>query len=364
VDLIEFLDSLELELPGSWDTHAGSFEQLLETRFLVFLKRLRSVDGPDYLTRRVRGESDVASSLCEGLVTCLSEYLRGQPPKAFTVLTKTLSQVEPCFKAMYSKDNVATELKSLYRIRLSTAAVLDRQEIFHVPFERRHLVATARYSIPGLPCLYLGGSAYACWLECNKPPLGSVHLSRFQPASGCALRILDFGWRPAQIAALVHSGRYRHQLSMSSVASDLVVAHALCWPLLAACSTKVRYSDAGFKPEYIVPQLLLQWITSETNIDGIRYFTTKEQRYIDDPVPTSNFAFPVRTTKSSGFCDRLSARFELSSPVSWPSVSALAPAIGAAPHTRFDVGTPPTPYNATELGRLQHWAAALPCAML
>jgi hypothetical protein len=48
---------------------------------------------------------------------------------------------------------------------------------------------------------------------------------------------------------------------------DLVVAHAVCWPLIAACSIKVKNPGANFKPEYVVPQLILQWITDETRID-------------------------------------------------------------------------------------------------
>jgi len=164
------------------------------------------------------------------------------------------------------------------------------------------------------------------------------------------------------MAALLDSGHYRQQLSGPSDASDLVVAHAVCWPLLAACSIKVRHPGAHFKPEYIIPQLVLQWLANQPQIDGVRYFTTKASRYFPDPMTVSNFAFPVRTTKPTGYCDHLKSRFELSKPVCWPTVGPTAPAVGNAPHTNFTINTTTTHFNQTELGRLQHCAANLPCA--
>ncbi len=362
MDLIEFFNSDELELPGSWDTYSGSFEQFIAEIFAKYQTKLNELTGTDYLTDRILRESDTADQLCTELTSCFQEYLLGHPPKAYGTLTQVLRAIEPCFKAMYTINNVAGALTHLYRIRSDRRSTLSLKEVFHVPFELRHTVATYRYSIPGLPCLYLGGSAYVCWEECGRPALDSVHLSRFQPASGCTLQLLDFGWRPAQMAALINSGQFRTDLSVPSAASDLVVAHALCWPLLAACSIKVRHTEAKFKPEYIIPQLVLQWLTNETKIDGVRYFTTKVSKYFDDPVPFANFAFPVRTSKPSGYCDHLAARFELSNPVCWPTVGPTAPAVGSAPHTNFTISTPTTHFNQTKLGRIQHCAADLPCS--
>jgi hypothetical protein len=364
MDLTDFFNSAELELPGSWDIYPGSFEQFITAILDNYQTKLTTLTGTDYLTNRVRQESAVATSLCVGLKTCFEEYLLGHPPKAYTTLTQILSSIEPCFKAMYTVTNVAGALTHLYRIRSDLSSALSPRDVFHVPFEARHLVATYRYSIPGLPCLYLGGSAYVCWEECGQPALDSVHLARFQPASACTLQLLDFGWRPAQMAALIDSGKYPQQLSQASELSNLVVAHALCWPLLAACSIKVRYPKANFKPEYIIPQLVLQWLTNETKIDGVRYFTTKVSGYFDDPMTVANFAFPVRTTKPFGYCDHLAARFKLSNPVRWPTVGPTAPDVGSAPHTNFSINTPATHFNQTQLGRLQHCAAALPCNAL
>lgn len=364
MDLIDFFDSPELELPGSWDTYPGSFDQYIAEIFDNYEKSLSAITGTDYLTNRVRNESSVAASLCADLRKCIEEYLLGHPPKAYETLKQVLIKIESCFKAMYTVNNVAGALRHLYRIRMDERSELSPKEVFHVPFEARHSVATCRYSIPGLPCLYLGGSAYVCWEECGRPALDTVHLSCFQPASNCTLKLLDLGWRPAQIAAMIDSGHFRVHLSDSSPASDLVVAKALCWPLLAACSIKVRYPKANFKPEYIIPQLLLQWLTSETNLDGVRYFTTKTLRHFTDPMSVANFAFPVRTTKPSGYCDELAKKFMLSKPVFWPVAGLNAPLGEKSPHTNFTINPPATDYNQTDLGRLQYCAFSSPVTLI
>jgi hypothetical protein len=364
MDLVDFFNSPELELPGAWEMYPGSFEEFIAERFTNYQNKLSAITGTDYLTNRVRRESSTATTLCNELIKVFHQYLLGHPPKAYEALKNVLQIIEPCFKAMYTKNNVSGALTHLYRIRSDTSPSLTPKAVFHVPFELRHLVATYRYSIPGLPCLYLGGSAYVCWEECGRPVLNSIHLARFQPASGYTWKLLDFGWRPAFMAALIDSGKRQPELSGPSVLSSLLVAQALCWPLLAACSIKVRHPKGIFKPEYIIPQLVLQWLTDETKIDGLRYFSTKESRYLPDPMSVSNFAFPVRTTKPSGYCDQLASRFELSNPVSWPTVGPTAPAVGSSPHTNFTIDTTAMQYNQTELGRLQHCAAILPCSRI
>ncbi|MFW1494652.1 hypothetical protein ACEV9S_24505, partial [Vibrio parahaemolyticus] len=48
----------------------------------------------------------------------------------------------------------------------------------------------------------------------------------------------------------------------------------MTWPLIAACSIRVKNPSDNFKPEYIIPQLLLQWARDYKSIDGIRYTST------------------------------------------------------------------------------------------
>ena len=39
----------------------------------------------------------------------------------------------------------------------------------HTPFDMISKIGSYRFSIPGQPCLYLGSTSYACWIEMDKP---------------------------------------------------------------------------------------------------------------------------------------------------------------------------------------------------
>ena len=363
MNLIEFFNSDQLELTHPWDNYTGSFDQCIADIFDAYLQTLRQVVASDYLSARVLNEYGTADALCTALKQCIQEYHLGHPSRAYQRLADAIHVIDKHIRAMFTVDDVAGATTHLYRIRKDPRRQLTSPELFHVPFEGRHKVATYRYSIPGLPCLYLGGSAYVCWEELGRPALDSIHLARFAPAAGVKLQVLDFGLRPALIAALIHSGRYVNQLSHDSPLADLVTAHAVCWPLVAAASIKVKHLDAPFKPEYIVPQLVLQWLTTEEpNIDGVRYFSTKVGHYLNDPMAGSNFVFPVRSCKATGYCDHLAAKFHMGDPVYWPSVMATAPAVANTPCMNFTCPLPTAmPYRNTDLARLQHCAASLPC---
>ncbi|MFH4351795.1 hypothetical protein WAJ70_22165, partial [Acinetobacter baumannii] len=54
-----------------------------------------------------------------------------------------------------------------------------------------------------------------------------------------------------------------------------VISYLIIWPLMAACSVRVKNTTNTFKPEYIIPQLLLQFIRYDEFFDGVSYFSTK-----------------------------------------------------------------------------------------
>jgi len=158
----------------------------------------------------------------------------------------------------------------LFRIRKSSDHLSKRSELFHIPFSLRQNVQSYRYSIAGLPCLYLGGSAYVCWEELNKPNFNDVYISQYLLQK--EVKLIDFGIRPAYIAA--------HLLETQKTnMKGLIVSVILFWPLIFACSIKKKYKNTPFVYEYILPQLILQWVTHNTDIDGIRYFSTNVMHY-------------------------------------------------------------------------------------
>jgi hypothetical protein len=233
-------------------------------------------------------------------------------------------------------------------------ARFESSDLFHIPFERRGLVKPQRYSINGLPCLYLAHSAYVCWEELSRPSFASLYLMqcRFREAP----KLLNISYVPAFIPDLF--ALWQANGANCGWLENFIVALVTCWPLIAACSTRSREPSAPFKPEYIVPQLLLQWVTKEADLDGIRYCSTKvgsprpipheriHQRGFyavdgdqlrapavdadqsEDATPNStmvlsaNVVLPVQTLQDTGHCPNLLKLFEVT-PV-WNCEVALA----------------------------------------
>jgi hypothetical protein len=220
----------------------------------------------------------------------------------------------------------------LYRIRSdrSEFSIPSRGDIFHVPFEKRRLVSNQRYSISGLPCLYLGSSLWICWEELGRPPLDSIWASRFRIVK--PVRVLDFQFPPHHVWRIFEahskgtpnaSDRSSEEKLKERFNQDFLRAYLICWPLIAACSIRQERRSGSFVPEYIVPQLLLQWVAQGGRVDGIRYFSARMPSQGIHILAHSNCVFPVRTISFKGHCAELTKEFALTEPLSWEALTAI-----------------------------------------
>ncbi len=217
-------------------------------------------------------------------------------------------------------DNIAEHRKFLYRIRVGDGIGFSRSDLFHIPFEHREKIKTQRFSIPGFPCLYLGGSVYVCWEEMGRPDLNSVHVAQFCPVHGATLRVVNLGYRPQ---FLVKHLDIDPEVMEDPQACDIIRSNIALWPLTVSCHVKVKHKGGDFKPEYIVPQIVLQWVRRSDQFEGVCYSSTHIDQTFNRPFAQMNFAFPAREIRSRGHCPRLLAEFELSQPLSWQLASVV-----------------------------------------
>lgn len=200
---------------------------------------------------------------------------------------------------------------TLYRIRTRRKADLseyERKEMFHIPFHKRGLVSTQRYSIPGHPCLYFGNSIFVCWIEINQPPLKEIYASRF--VNSDTLKLIEI----KSVEQLLEEIESLEGKELSSS----IFRFILFFPLTVAASIKVTRRTDTFKPEYIIPQLFLQYILNEkSDLDGIKYFSTRIEAGKTENIGTSNYVFPTRTNKKEGHCSKLINKFKLTFPILW-----------------------------------------------
>lgn len=55
-----------------------------------------------------------------------------------------------------------------FRARLGNPRGFKAKDMLHLPYSLRGCTGNYRFSIPGVPSLYLGNSSYACWIELVK----------------------------------------------------------------------------------------------------------------------------------------------------------------------------------------------------
>jgi hypothetical protein len=348
--LKDFFNSEVISLPrGGFDDAKGTFDQFLENLFDNYLDLLQSINAQEFsgVKATVANLEHSARTLAASVVSAARASLDGHGHLAYQTISETLSKIdwtpfrrnlrEPIC-SINLEDPFAAEVYSvnhppLFRIRSdrSEFETLDRGDIFHVPFEKRRLVGNQRYSIAGLPCLYLGSSLWICWEELGRPALDSIWVSRFRIVR--PVTVLDFQFPPHQAWRLYealcqgapnatdHSSENALKVSFDL---DFIKAYLRCWPLIAACSIKRAQRCGSFVPEYIIPQLLLQWVAEEGLVDGIRYFSVRTPTQGNHLRGHSNCVFPVKTISVQGHCAELKKTFALTDPISWEVLTALS----------------------------------------
>lgn len=178
----------------------------------------------------------------------------------------------------------------------------NNDEMFHIPYDKRNKIGNQRYSISGLPCLYLGASTYVCWEEMER--------NDFTYCNFC-------GFTNNQIIDV-------YDLTLPLKIIDLKDIKRVC--IILACSLSAKREDI-FKVEYVLPQCLLQalmfrhhYYHKEKKIFGIKYISShalngdancfkidfNDNNWVKRFI---NYVFPAASAEESGFNSQLKSMF-------------------------------------------------------
>ncbi len=250
----------------------------------------------DIVLKRIR-------SVSENLNYCIEEYYKGNLNGSYLNFKKAIEE------SYFSNIKPMVEIKAgynFYRSRPDEGSFYKKRDLFHVGFENRHLIKTQRYSIPGLPALYMGDSTYVCWEEFDKLDIGKLWFTRLQNQKDLNIIAIQ------RIEDLIFEiGKLNEEWKMT-----FLLRYFVLFPIILYCSVKVKNTKGVFKPEYIIPQFLTHYISESSIIDGIKYFSTKVDYSKLKGVPAYNYVFPVRKIKNEGYCKDLIDTFYLTEPTS------------------------------------------------
>lgn len=269
----------------------------LSTLFKRYLKLLDEFEG---------GKDDEWKPLlkritfhCSSLERAINYYYEGKPTKAYSLLSAHFSSLPKW---------IAHHRFCCYRMReMDEGSVPTFEGMFHIPFKNRGIVRTQRYSAPGIPCLYLGLSPYTCWQEVGCPDISKVYVSIFKPES-------HFSYLNFTLPIKAILGGEDNKILY------LVLEY---FPFVIASMVKVRDNNNPFKPEYIIPQMALQWVMDQREVTddpekkyiGILYTSVHIDRNNSDVLKYANIVIPAYFAGEERYSYILNQWFSFSDPI-------------------------------------------------
>ena len=224
----------------------------------------------------------------------LSAFLRGNHQDALELTRKMMKSM---------KMDKLTPGLPMYKCRENSRLFhLSKDEMFHIPFEKRDLVGNQRYSLSGLPCLYLGGSSYICWEELGRKD--------FNTSNYCGY-------------SLTEDVNVFDMLLPVAITNQHQIRRAV---LTLACSLAAK-RDSLFKPEYILPQCVLHSLIHRSfynhTLFCVKYYSS---HLLNGDLPRYvNYVFPALSSKCDGYCEELRKMFHQTDTVSLFHETLLRP---------------------------------------
>lgn len=306
----EILKKKELTLPFFYTN--DTCENAFYTKLREFHDCVKEYEDVDYVWL------DNLAQFEKYIKKMFEEYYLGHQVRAYAAFREALHyelKETPVVKT-------AIPDEPLYRARVNTGMEdYNNSEMFHIKYDERSKVSTQRFSFPGLPCLYLGGSSYVCWLELNRPQFDQFQVASLKQVNDENRRlVLDLSIHPVtfyQELILKENGKKTEHEHLS------LKEYLKLWPIIAACSIAVKNEKDPFKPEYIFPQFMLQVILEKhkqnfEDVCGIRYMSIKAgkicmRQYESDYRTYTNYVFPIQSKESNkeGHCMFLSSLFQI-----------------------------------------------------
>jgi len=228
----------------------------------------------------------------------LSAFLRGNHQDALTLTREMVKSM---------KMEKAVPGIPMYKCRENCRLFhLSKEEMFHIPFDKRDLVGNQRYSLSGLPCLYLGGSSYVCWEELERKD--------FSTSNYCGY-------------SLIKEVNVFDMLLPEEITNPHQIRKTV---LILACSLGAKRNSL-FKPEYILPQCVLHSLIHRSyynhSLFCIRFYSSHllngDADYFrcdysnKDFLPRYvNYVFPALSSQCEGYCVELQKLFNQTDTVS------------------------------------------------
>lgn len=281
----------------------------------------KAADGENPLlgnnfTAQLKDKLCLIKEICHQIIDTLKSNENGNIKESYDKAYALFDMLSPFFLSRFSAKDYSGVYYRIrqgdFRIKPGDNSKSQKAELFHIKQNLRKLIGAYRYSIAGFPCLYLSSGIELAWFECGMPRQFSYCRMKIEETGEDALKLIDFSNRPIELLSNIHVWLLNSQSEEQTKAIyKYLLNYIITYPLTAACSIKVKQRESKFIEEYIVPQLLMQWISVNNNFDGIMY---KSSLYTDlvQGMGAVNIVLPVKKFRDDGLCENLTSKISVS----------------------------------------------------
>lgn len=283
----------EIKTLAPFASNEEDYRKVLREALIKYRNLLSQLDENDRLDNWDTHKKNI-QSLTSKIVDIATTSYNGLPSSAYDKFRNVLSKYEQSLMSYTVRMNT-----SFYRMRVikDRRTGIKYEEMFHIPLTLRRIVKTQRYSMPGFPCLYLGMSVYGCWEELHRPIMIDCWVSRLNNTR--EFQLLDLRYPSNDL--------WENQFDKC----------IYMIPFIIACMIPVKNADDIYKPEYIIPQLFIEWVVKTKKCDGVIYTSCHKNNEFDFPEDKhENIAMPVKEpTLQVQFCPQLKSIFRITNPI-------------------------------------------------
>lgn len=266
-------------------------------------------------------DSDV-ENLFNDIINVYTEWINSDSQSAFSIMEQLLEKVN------YKSKRYTKSKKIFFRARKSEKH-LSKEELYHIPFNKRYLIGNQRYSISGQPCLYFGLSIpdVVSELRGNYDDYKQYNFSGYMLKEGCIIDILKFTNEFPGLFSIIDDlalagGKIEFDSPGLKPNKADCIEYFYLYILICCSSFERRLRSEGhvFSEEYVLPQIITQFAYKK-NYDGIAFSSTRidnkkiysKATYFQDEYKLNLVLF-TKYTKGKIYDEELLNKFIISEP--------------------------------------------------
>lgn len=201
-------------------------------------------------------------NVCDSINCALDNYYNGYTITATEKLVSIISECEDnpflvstltnnyAFRGLAPKeirlyddpsyDEMMQEELYFFKGRISESS-LKREDMLHIPYDKRSIIPTQRFSIPGVPCMYFSTTSFGCWLELSMPEKEYFYSSAYK---------LPSEWKILNLC--IHHSLVQNAMRDLTGQSIKKEKMLIAFPFVIATSFRILERNRTFRSEYII----------------------------------------------------------------------------------------------------------------